>query len=178
MCENRWEMLKIRVRSLVSRKERFPSSLLLTVLCLTGLRSKLHEIMVRNRIVWFGCRELVSVAEDVPSNLQQSVFFLSIFSSDYWRLPDFYTNCCNYPSCFYIAVYSCFFFFWCYALHSLSSSFWFPLFFCHLYEIISQACKHLPSEILKELIFQNLFIDVKMLRTFISFKLLKLNNLL
>lgn len=111
MCENRWEMLKIRVRSLVSRKERFPSSLLLTVLCLTGLRSKLHEIMVRNRIVWFGCRELVSVAEDVPSNLQQSVFFLSIFSSDYWRLPDFYTNWCNYPSCFYIAVYSCFFFF-------------------------------------------------------------------
>lgn len=73
MCENRWKMLKIRIRLLGSRKRKVSEhSAVNTVLCITGLRSELNEIM--KGFVWFGCRELFSIAQDILSKLSQSVY--------------------------------------------------------------------------------------------------------
>lgn len=73
--ENVWELMRnvenqnkiaSELKSKVSEQ-----SVVNTILCLTGLRREPNEIT--KRIVWLGCRELVSIAQDVLSKLSQSV---------------------------------------------------------------------------------------------------------
>lgn len=70
MCENWWDVEnQNKVASKLKRKVS-EHSVVKTFLCLTGLRTYLNEIM--KNFVLLGCRELVSIAQDVLSKLSQS----------------------------------------------------------------------------------------------------------